>query len=218
MTQKVHAGLINAVARQMDSFASAVGSAHFEEAMAQDEKDEYLYTSVVRDLHITYEYIDVKWIAGPRIRLLESVCGHHLLCHPDGEEMMLTAAGLAIAGEVLTSIARYVQQHAHQYNIAVQDTHTSTHTNVTQVQDYDFDKWHTHRTDGSKLQEMLLHLEADTEATNSVAGTAAAVDVASVEYFYRAGNGLRRLVPDAETLRCLLGASPDLHVRALSGT
>jgi len=185
--------------------------------MGQDEKDNYLYTSAVKDLHITYEYIDVKWIAGPRIRLLESVCGHHLLCHPDGESMMLTAAGIAIAGEVLTSIARHAQQHAHQYNIAVQNTHTSTRTNVTQVQDFDFDKWHMRGADSSKLQDMLLHVQAGTGATNSVPGTAAAVGIASVEYFYRAGNGLRRLVPDTETLRCLLGASPDLHVWTLSG-
>ena len=56
----------------------------------------------------TFEYINVRWIASVKMERRVYPCQNHLLCHPDGETMLLSRPGLAVASELLHSIVRLI--------------------------------------------------------------------------------------------------------------
>ena len=56
----------------------------------------------------SFEVINVKWIAAVKMERREYPCRNHLLCHPDGETMLLSRPGLAVASELLHSIVRVI--------------------------------------------------------------------------------------------------------------
>jgi hypothetical protein len=56
----------------------------------------------------TFDYINVKWIASVKMERRLYPCQNHLLCHPDGEMMLFSRPGLAVASELLHSIVRII--------------------------------------------------------------------------------------------------------------
>jgi hypothetical protein len=56
----------------------------------------------------TFEVLDSRWIAEPKMERREYPCKNHLLCHPDGEVMLVSRPGLAVAGELLGAVLRHV--------------------------------------------------------------------------------------------------------------
>jgi len=204
ITQKVHAAVLAAVAAQL----TPAGSQQQEQGQGQEDENEEeeegtsAHYSTLQDLHVTYEFIDAKWIAQPRLRLLEGVCMSHLLCHPSGNTMLLTAAGLAVAGEILASLSRTAHKHAFHYHNALRHTYTNSHDHspVPAVERAGLESiW---RGNYSTYADMLLVTEGSAQDTR--------------QFFYRSSNGLRRLVPDKETLACLLRRSPQLPTEAVT--
>ena len=161
MVQRVHKGMLAAIASQIDNSLTNVTS------------------SGLRDLHVSYERIDSKWIAEPRFRQQEAVCGNHFICHPGSDTMLLTAAGLAISGEILAAVMRQAAIHEDHYISHVAHTHAGEHEHLEE---------HVTNMEVQLLGDSILKV-GDGDAK---------------QYFYLSSNGLRRLIPDQQTLDCLL--------------
>ena len=209
LAQRTHLGLLEAIATQFDraSTAEAAGTSDGTSRHRNQIHD-------LQDTLVTYERIDTFWIASPRFRLWEGVCMSHLLCHPSGDIMQLTAAGLAVAGEVLSSVSNRALSHALNYQNIVAHTHAGEHINADVIQlsgkgppelenDVDFisDSVPPNKSilrHSNLVVPSILFIEANGGIEKKT------------QYFFRSINGLRRLIPDSETLQCLQHGSPSL--------
>ncbi len=226
ITQRVHASMLASVATQLKSAPTADQAAGQDEELQQEEEEaeagRNAYYSTLQDLHVTFEYVDAKWIAQPRIRLLEGVCMSHLLCHPGGDTMLLTAAGLAVAGEILASLARKAHEHAFHYHNALDHTHNNAHKHEPTTSAGGTRPESNKHGNYSIYGDAVLVIENSSSvavrhsAAGAGSGATATAQVEMREYFYRSSNGLRRRIPDKETLACLLRMSPLLSVKTVT--
>ena len=124
----------------------------------------------------TFDVINVRWMASVKMERRVYPCHNHLLCHPEGETMLLSRPGIAVAGAMLQTIQRIIST-APSPLVAVRDPESK----IVIVEE----KKEENKGKQSLEERRYLALHAP-----------------SGEWFLLVG-GLLRRIPDAETLSCL---------------